>query len=1025
MTFAEVQQRSRAAWETFRHPRGALVLVGDVTCGRAAGSAGVIEAIRSELRRAGKRARIASVGCLGMCYAEPMIEIARPGGPSVLYGGVTPAVARKLVRSHIVKGMPRADLALATMSGGPLDGVPRFEDLPMMRGQVRVVARNCGRIAPDRIEHYIANGGYEGLAKALAMSPEDIIAEVERSGLRGRGGAGFPTGRKWSFCRNAPGDTKYLICNADEGDPGAFMDRAVLESDPHAVLEGMVIAAYAIGAHEAYIYCRAEYPLAVARLEQALAQMRANGLMGEDILGSGFALEVHVQEGAGAFVCGEETALMASIEGRRGMPRPRPPFPAQSGLFDKPTNINNVETFANVPVILTRGAESYASLGTETSRGTKTFALAGKIERTGLIEVPMGTKLREIIFGIGGGVPNEKKFKAVQTGGPSGGCLPARLLDLPVDYDELAKAGSIMGSGGMIVLDEDSCIPDVARYFMRFMRSESCGKCAPCRLGTTQLCRILDDICSGRGTMADLDLLEELASSVKQSALCGLGQTAPNPVLSTLKYFRDEYVAHVRDKKCPAVVCAGLVGAPCKHACPAGVDVPRYLRAIAAGRYDDALNIIRERLPFPSVCGRICYHPCEAKCRRGLLDDPLAIRALKRLASERGRPLPAERAKPTGKRVAVVGSGPAGLTAAYFLTLKGHAVTVFEQSAKLGGLMRTAIPAYRLPRKVLDEEIAELRKAGFKVKTKTLIKSPRALRRKGFDAVFVSTGMQKGMPLGIPGEKDPAVVDCLEFLAKVSVGRAPSLGKRVAVIGGGNSAMDAARSARRVGAQDVAVLYRRTRAEMPASKWEIEGALEEGVDIRFLVSPTSIKRSGDVLILHCTRMRLGEVDQSGRPRPEPIPGSEFTGEFDSVVSAIGQVAEIYPRAKLETDRRGRLTVTEETLLTSHGGVFAGGDAVTGPASAIEAIAAGRRAARSIDLHLGGDGDIAITLVPPEDTESLKSLPEPAKHRRRRVPERRPRERVRDFEETEFVYPERLARLEAARCLRCDLETPEE
>ena len=559
MTFAEVQQRSKEAWEKFRNPRGALVLVGDVTCGRAAGSVEVIEAIRSELKAAGKRARVASVGCLGMCYAEPMIEIALPGGPSVLYGNVTPDVARQLVRAHIAEQAPPADLALAIMSGEPIDGVPRFEDLPMMHGQVRIVARNCGRIVPDEIEHYIANGGYEGLAKAVSMPPDDVIAEVERSGLRGRGGAGFPTGRKWAFCRKAPGDVKYLICNADEGDPGAFMDRALLESDPHAVLEGMVIAAHAIGAHEAFIYCRAEYPLAVKRLERALDQMRANGLMGENILGSGFSLDVHVQEGAGAFVCGEETALMASIEGRRGMPRPRPPFPAQSGLFGKPTNINNVETFANIPAIVARGAEAYAAIGTESSRGTKTFALAGTIERTGLIEVPMGTKLRDIIFGIGGGVPDGKEFKAVQTGGPSGGCLPAALLDLPVGYDELAKAGSIMGSGGMIVMDETTCVPEVARYFMRFTRSESCGKCAPCRLGTTQLCRILDDICSGRGTMADLDLLEELGSSVKQAALCGLGQTAPNPVLSTLKYFRDEYVAHIRDKRCPAGVCRELV----------------------------------------------------------------------------------------------------------------------------------------------------------------------------------------------------------------------------------------------------------------------------------------------------------------------------------------------------------------------------------------------------------------------------------------------------------------------------------
>jgi NADH-quinone oxidoreductase subunit F len=572
-----LRERAAAAWRRFVDPERPTVLLGDGTCGRAAGCPDLVAALRARL--AGLDVDFVSVGCLGLCYAEPMIEVRMPGGGSVVYAELDADRLARIADGHLRGGAPVAEIAMAVTAGPDIEGIPRFEELTVMKKQVRIVTANCGRIDPTALEHYVACGGLDGLEKALSSSPEDVIAEVDRSGLRGRGGAGFPTGRKWSFARAAKGDQKYVICNADEGDPGAFMDRSVLESDPYAVLEGMLIAGYAIGATRSYVYCRAEYPLALERLRVAIQQLTDAQLLGDNILGSGHCFQVEVKEGAGAFVCGEETALMASIEGRRGMPRVRPPFPAQSGLFGKPTNINNVETFANVPAILRKGASWYRGYGTASSSGTKAFALAGKIVRTGLVEVPMGITLREIVFDVGGGVPDGEKFKAVQTGGPSGGCLPESCLDLTVDYETLAKAGSIMGSGGMIVMDGKTCIPGIARYFLSFTKAESCGKCAPCRLGTWQMKAILDDICAGKATEADVALLEQIADAVKLSALCGLGQTAPNPVLSTLRYFRPEYDAHIKDRRCPARRCAALVtysidaqnctgcGA-CKRVCP-------------------------------------------------------------------------------------------------------------------------------------------------------------------------------------------------------------------------------------------------------------------------------------------------------------------------------------------------------------------------------------------------------------------------------------------------------------------------
>jgi NADH:ubiquinone oxidoreductase subunit F (NADH-binding)/(2Fe-2S) ferredoxin/Pyruvate/2-oxoacid:ferredoxin oxidoreductase delta subunit len=559
LNFEDIRKRALQEWQEFQDPGKARILIGTGTCGRAAGADQVLEVIQKTIVEQDIEATVSETGCIGLCYAEPLVELQKPNGPRVLYGNLTEESIGPLLTDFFSGDDLNTSMALATTSAVSADDIPPLNELPMLKPQVRVVLKNCGVIDPENIDHYIASGGYAGLDKALQMEPEQIIAEVKASGLRGRGGAGFSTGTKWEFCRRAESDIKYMICNADEGDPGAFMDRSVIESDPHAVLEGLIIAAIAIGAEQGYIYVRAEYPLAIQRLETAMEQARQNDLLGDHILGSDLNFHLQIKKGAGAFVCGEETALLASIEGTRGMPRSRPPFPAQSGLYGKPTNINNVETLANVPVILREGSDQFSAQGTEKSRGTKTFALAGKVTRTGLVEVPLGISVRDIVFGIGGGIPGGKEFKAVQTGGPSGGCIPAELLDTPVDYEKLAEAGAIMGSGGLVVMDEDTCMVEIARYFVNFTQEESCGKCVPCRLGTHQMLQILQDITSGGGSLDDIALLEEIGHSVRLGSLCGLGQTAPNPVLTTIRYFRDEYEAHINDSTCPAGTCERLL----------------------------------------------------------------------------------------------------------------------------------------------------------------------------------------------------------------------------------------------------------------------------------------------------------------------------------------------------------------------------------------------------------------------------------------------------------------------------------
>ena len=556
------------------YPERIKILVGTATCGRAAGADEVLEKVREVVAQKKLPYIVAETGCIGWCSQEPLLDIWVPGRPRVTYGRVKPKQVPEILAA-LPEAKPKLALAIMTGDDNPLtgkhadycnghgskvDGLPSYAELPLFRRQLRIVMRNCGILDPASLEEYAARGGYRALWRALwSLKPEDVVQEVTTSGLRGRGGAGFPTGRKWQAVRDAKGSPKYVICNADEGDPGAYMDRGVLEGDPHSVIEGMIIGGYALGAHEGVIYVREEYPLAVARVTAAIQQAVHADLLGDNILGSGFAFHIEVAQGAGAFVCGEETALIASIEGRVGEPRPRPPYPAEKGLWGKPTCINNVETWATVPVVVSRGGAWFSRIGTEKSKGTKVFSLVGSVANTALIEVPMGTTLRDVVEEIGGGVPGGHKVKAVQTGGPSGGCIPAEMLDLPVDYESLNAAGSIMGSGGMIVMDDHTCMVDIAKYFLDFLQDESCGKCFSCRVGTQRMKEIVTRISEGKGTEQDLDLLEDVAWMVSETSLCGLGQSAPNPVLSTLRYFRAEYLAHIRDHNCPAKVCKELI----------------------------------------------------------------------------------------------------------------------------------------------------------------------------------------------------------------------------------------------------------------------------------------------------------------------------------------------------------------------------------------------------------------------------------------------------------------------------------
>jgi NADH-quinone oxidoreductase subunit F len=965
--------------------------------------------------------RVNLTGCIGTCDVGPTIII-EPDG--VFYCKLKPEDMKTIVSEHLINNNIVDDLCYKDKDSGKV--VAYFKDIDFFKRQNKVVLKNCGKIDFGDIREYITKDGYFAIAKALTeMTPDEVIEEIKASGLRGRGGGGFPTGFKWKLAKKSEGTQKYVICNADEGDPGAFMDRSLLEGDPHLIIEGMAIAGYAIGADKGYVYVRAEYPLAVERLEKAICDAKELNLLGSNILGTGFNFDIEIRIGAGAFVCGEETALIASVEGKRGEPKQKPPFPADKGLLNKPTIINNVETYGNVATIILNGAAEFANTGSEKSKGTKVFALAGSINNTGIVEVPMGITLGEVIYDVGGGVPKGKKFKAAQTGGPSGGCLTSEHLNTPIDYDSLVELGAIMGSGGLICVDEDTCMVDMARFFMEFVQEESCGKCVACRLGTKRMLEILERITSGEGKEGDIELLIELGETIKDTALCGLGQTAPNPVLSTIKYFRDEYEEHIKKKYCQAGVCSDLFISPCENSCPAGVNVPGYLALIAAGRVKDAYHLVRQENPFPAICGRVCTHPCESKCRRAQLDEPVAISDLKRYVADEmmklDEPFTDLVFPKKGKSIGIIGAGPSGLTCGYYLARLGYDITIYETESVAGGVLVFGIPEYRLPKAVLEKEIKTITQVGINVLTNTEVGKDitfKEIRRK-HDAIYIATGTQISRKVGVDGEDLMGVYHGLDFLKDVNLGRDVKVEGIVAVIGGGNTAIDSARAALRKGAKEVHIFYRRTIDEMPADRREIEEAIEEGIQVHTLVAPVRFVGKERVFQVELVNMRLNGFDNSGRKKPQPIEGSEFLFNVDMVIPAVSQYSDLpfVKKEEVEISKWGTFVVNDDTLMTSSQGIFAGGDVVRGSDYVITAIADGKKAASSIDKYLGGTGE--LNKGEPIDIPKATDESEVIEHNRFEM-EYLPNELRRDnFEEVAKGFHKLNAIAESMRCLRCD------
>jgi len=1022
------------------------IAVGMGTCGRGNGAEGLYHAFAEAIDHSGENFFLTSVGCFGACCQEPLVNVRVPGQPLLILRQVQASDAGRIVHD-VIAGNITPDLVYCKVEewdhitgviryGHGYPEVPAWSEVPFFKGQKKIVLRNCGLINPDDIEEYIAVGGYQALYKTLIdAKPEAIVEQIKAAKLRGRGGAGYLTGNKWEFLRKAVADQKFLICNADEGDPGAYMNRNEIESDPHSMIEGMIIGGYVTGATQGIIYVRAEYPLAVHRLRKAIEQAHEYGILGENILGRGFKFDIELVEGAGAFVCGEETALIASLEGEAGRPRPRPPFPAQKGLWGKPSNINNVETWYNIAPIVTKGPAWFTETGSAKSPGTKVFSLVGKVHSTGLVEMPLGTTLKTFVYDIGEGGVGGRTIKSVQTGGPSGGCIPHEMFDTPVDYESLAQLGSIMGSGGMVVMDEDNCMVDVARYFIEFTNSESCGKCVPCRVGLNKSLRILNRITTGGGRMQHMETMEELSRYIRDCSLCGLGQSAPNPVMTTMRHFRHEFEDHIVAQRCQAGVCTELALSPCENSCPLHMNIPRFLQLYKEERLDEAFDSVILDNPLPASTGRVCQHPCDERCRRLTMDASVNMREVHRFIAdsvlltdrfEAAAERLAKRAlEHTGRKVAIAGAGPAGLTAAFYLALLGHDVTVFDPLPEAGGMLRFALPEYRLPKPALRREIELIERLGVKFALNTRVGTDISLNEldERFDAAFLAIGTWKESWVYLPGTELKGVYPALPLLESVAKGEAVNLGRKVTVIGGGNAAIDSARTALRKGAE-VVVVYRRERKDMPAIEEETEAAEKEGARIVFLSAPHRIisDAKGNVKALEVVKTRLGEYDKSGRRKPVLTEEVQRI-ECDSVVLAVGETVDLdFCKASgLQIKSDGTIEVDRYRLESSRPRFFAGGDLVTGASNVSNAMAFGKRAARAIDEQLM-DSDVGrwASLFPKMQYEQTppKDVSESGRHTPH---EMTVRERMQSSAEVVMGLSAEDSHEEACRCLRCDIK----